>query len=402
MRVTRASYLVLSLGMLAASLPGLAEDVPLPPGMRKEIIQDPVLNMEAYDVFVPAKWHFVGRLLQGSSCERTPYAVFRMTSPDGLTVLEKLPAMDWKWGNAPNSNGADCLPLRTEMTANEFTKVLAQMLKVDYVADDPFPAELQANQKKAWEEAAAKMAANYQKNGMTPPTTHVSMDRALVRFKNGSFTMKGLISVTMQCSEQQFRSAGGPLVSHSCKATGRYVHAPEAQFDAMRKLTDSAGGIQDTAWTQAWIASNNQQTAQNIQAIRANAAASAAASRSRSQGSASNEQFQQSQATRQRMHEEFLSTMQRGTNMSMNRTGQAMQARSTATSNVVDYALDRQTVRDPNSGQVNKVSSQYSYTWVDNSGKTSYQTNDPNANPNGSLQGNWSRQQVVNGDGTPR
>jgi hypothetical protein len=395
----RAGCLVLSLLMLASSYPGLAENVPVPAGMRKEILQDPVLNMEAFDVFVPAKWHFVGRLLQGSSCDPTPFAVFRMTSPDGLTVLEKLPGMDWKWGNAPNSGGADCLPIKKEMTATEFSKVLAQMLKVDYVASDPFPAEVQANQKKASDDAQAQMAGNYQKNGMTPPTVHVSMDRAVVRFRNGSFIMKGLITVTMRCAEQQFRSAGGPLVTHSCKATARYLHAPEAQFDAMRKLTDNAGGIQDTAWTKAWIAEDKERTAKNIQTIRSNAAAQAA--RNRAQSSASNEQFQQSQATRQRMHEEFLNTMQRGTNMSMNRTGQAMQARSTATSNVVDYALDRQTVRDPNSGQVNKVSSQYSYTWVDSTGKTSYQTNDPNANPNGSLQGNWSRQQVVNGDGTP-
>ena len=79
-----------------------------------------------------------------------------------------------------------------------------------------------------------------------------------------------------------------------------------------------------------------------------------------------------------------------------------MNARSTATSNVVDYALDQQTVRDPSSGQVNKVSSQYSYTWVDSTGKTSFQTNDPNANPNGAINGNWTRQQVVNGDGTPK
>jgi hypothetical protein len=110
----------------------------------------------------------------------------------------------------------------------------------------------------------------------------------------------------------------------------------------------------------------------------------------------------QSQATNQRMHEQFLATMKRGTDMSMARTNQAMQARSTATSNIVDYALDQQTVRDPNSGQTNKVSSSYNYTWVDNTGKVGYQTNDGLANPNGVLQGTWTRQQVVNGDGTPK
>jgi hypothetical protein len=80
----------------------------------------------------------------------------------------------------------------------------------------------------------------------------------------------------------------------------------------------------------------------------------------------------------------------------------SMNARSTATSDWVDYALNQQTVADPNPGQVSKVSSGSSYTWVDSTGKTSYQTNDVNANPNGVLQGNWTKQTVVHGNGTPQ
>jgi hypothetical protein len=64
-------------------------------GMRSEAITDPVLNITAFDVTVPAKWHFAGRLLQGTSCSPVPYPVFRATSPDGRTVLERLPRMDW-------------------------------------------------------------------------------------------------------------------------------------------------------------------------------------------------------------------------------------------------------------------------------------------------------------------
>src|ERR1035441_6581027 len=115
---------------------------------------------------------------------------------------------------------------------------------------------------------------------------------------------------------------------------------------------------------------------------------------------ASAQRFAHQQATQQQMHEEFMATMQRGTNMSMARTQANMNARSTAASDWVDYALDQRTVADPNTGQVNKVSSAYSYTWVDSSGKTSYQTSDPNANPNGTLKGNWTRQQQVHGNGT--
>ena len=72
------------------------------------------------------------------------------------------------------------------------------------------------------------------------------------------------------------------------------------------------------------------------------------------------------------------------------------------TSDWVDFALDRQTVRDPNTGQVSKVSLWYSYTWIDNTGKVSYQTNESNADPNGTWPGTWTRQQQVHGDGTQK
>src|ERR1700733_10106287 len=79
-------------------------------GMRVEAITDPVLNLTAFNVTVPAKWHFAGRLLQGTTCSPVPYPVFRATSPDGLTVLERLPRMDWIWGNGPGSGASsNCL-----------------------------------------------------------------------------------------------------------------------------------------------------------------------------------------------------------------------------------------------------------------------------------------------------
>ena len=102
------------------------------------------------------------------------------------------------------------------------------------------------------------------------------------------------------------------------------------------------------------------------------------------------------------MHEQFLATMQRGTDASTARTQQSMNARSTAASDWVDYALDKKTVADPNTGQISKVSNSYTHTWVDSTGKTTYQTNDSNANPNGVLPGNWTQQQTVHGDGTPQ
>jgi hypothetical protein len=170
----------------------------------------------------------------------------------------------------------------------------------------------------------------------------------------------------------------------------------------------------DKAWQNAGQARMAQQGQQFRDAMKAQGDASNAQSNRNFQAQqqifaqqgaarlAQSQEFNHQQAVRQQMHEEFLSTMQRGTNMSMAQTQQNMNARSTATSDWVDYALDRQTVLDPNTGQINKISSSYSYTWVDSTGKVGYQTNDVNANPNGVLQGTWTKQQVVHGDGTTR
>jgi len=393
--VRNGAVVALAAGVLVAAGWGQAT---VPAGMRRETIADPVLNMTAFDVMVPTKWHFAARLMQGTTCTPVPSPVFRATSPDGLTVLERLPRMDWSWGNGPGVGGKDCLDLKREMGAKEFAKYVAVMLKTEYVADDPFPAEFMANMKKASADSAAANAARYRAAGMNPPTEFSDMDRILVKFNNGSFMMKGQISVSIYCSGNRSKPIGNMPVreSHSCNGDVRFVHAQETQYAAMVKMLEPAGAMKRQDWNQAWMDENNRQTAQNIQAIRARGA------QYQAQSAASHEQFMQSQAARQRTHEAFMASMQRGTDMSMNRTQQAMNARSTAASNVVDYALDQQTVRDPSSGQVNKVSSSYSYTWVDSTGKTGYQTNDPNANPNGYLQGNWTRQQVVNGDGTQK
>jgi len=53
-----------------------------------------------------------------------------------------------------------------------------------------------------------------------------------------------------------------------------------------------------------------------------------------------------------------MSSMQRGTDMSMQRTADSMNARTTAASDWVDYALDQKTVMNTNNGQTYKMSNQ--------------------------------------------
>ena len=106
-------------------------------------------------------------------------------------------------------------------------------------------------------------------------------------------------------------------------------------------------------------------------------------------------------AVQQQEHDQFLQQMQAGTDASMANAAAIANSDHQMAMDTVDYSLDQQTVMDPNTGAISKASSAYNYTWVDSSGKTSYQTNDSSANPNGVMPGTWTKQQVVHGNGAP-
>jgi hypothetical protein len=372
-------------------------------GTRVESIPDPSFNnMRAFEVTVPGNWHFQGVLFQGGACDGMPSPVFRASSPDGLSFIERLPPMGWAWGTGPmgGKNHGNCLPLEKAMGAQEFLHYLAGTMKVDYVSDAPLP--------EGDKEAIAESAKSLDSKPNPGPMQGISSTNtaegaaAIVRFNNGTFTMKGLMQTRVDCRHSHI-PGHKPMFAHDpgladsesyqWTATVRYTVAPEAKFDSVKNISEhqGIGAKPEPQWLQAYFQRQQQQASQML---------NAAAERSRTQLQAQHDSFEQSQAVQQHMHEQFLATMQRGTDMSMAATQRNMNARSTATSDWVDYALDQRTVVDPGTGQVSKVSSAYNYTWVDSTGKVSYQTNDPNANPNGVLQGNWTKQAIVHGDGS--
>jgi hypothetical protein len=376
-------------------------------GTAKQTIQDPSLNnMTAYTVVVPANWHFQGVLEQGAGqCVPVPFPVFRVTSPDGLSFMERMPTMAWRWGTGPVAQqpASGCLPLTGPMPAQDFLKYLAETMKLTYAGPAAVPADENAAAQQGLQAAEASVAPKYAAEHLTPPVSTRELARANVTFQNGTFAMQGQLAVTVDCSETHFAGMKSILrgipdrpesVVHQCQASTRYVTAPVNQFQSVVATWNAKGmgATGDMQWQQAWVNRNQQQANQAMAQIRAQTQAAMQASA---------QKFQHDMAVQQNMHDQFMATMQRGTDMSMARTADSMNARSTAASDWVDYSLDQKTVMDPGTGQVSKVSSAYNYTWVDSSGKTSFQTNDANANPNGTMQGTWTRQQTVHGNGTP-
>jgi hypothetical protein len=135
-----------------------------------------------------------------------------------------------------------------------------------------------------------------------------------------------------------------------CSATVAYVYAPESQFATLWAERPSIGAREIPGYIDAWKAVMRQRTMQNIAAN--------------------------------------------------NAASQAAMATSQRNFDYVDYALGQRTVRDQ-SGQSVKVAAGSAVTWLSADGIQSYQSPDPNANPNGVLPGTWNRGQQTHGDGTP-
>jgi len=371
-------------------------------GTREESVSDPSFNMVAATFTVPAKWRFVGQYFAAGNCGSIPYFVFRASSPDGLSYVEDLPRYGWGWGTGMAANGKRdeaCMKLSSAIPAREFLKIVSATLNLDYVSDAPVPADLVA---KAREYEQNMKSGSHPPAGMRAGDYSRDIAWGIVRYKNGSFAMKGRLTATVNCSTNYYPGMksvvrGVPdrpgFSSSHCDGFVRLMAAPEQRFDATAAMLDAINIAPraNTQWLQAYMQRQQQEGQEIMDNLRR-------ASDARMKAQADN--FAQSQAVRQRMHEQFLSTMQRGTDLSMRHAADVANSNHRMASDVVDYALDQRTVRDPTTGQLSKVSSAYSYTWGDSTGKTSYQTNDPNATPQGSLPGNWTRQQVVHGDGS--
>jgi hypothetical protein len=370
-------------------LPAAAHVAVAPGAMQTATIHDPGMDMDAFTVPYPAKWHFQGTVLQGTGCSTIPLPVYRVFSPDGLSEIERMPRVDWRWssGGPPGPAPTGCAPFKQVMTGKEILQYTSAILKVEYVRDLAVAPEKVA----AYRQALAPIAGAPGGFNMKRFPDEGDLASAVVRYKNGSFTMEGRLDAQVRCQHTQMGPAGRVWDIHVCWANLKYTHAPETQFNTVSAISDDV----HEAVVQQWLSSYLTEQARKGQEM-----LNRQMQTNNARMAAQQEQFQRGQAMRQRQSDEFNATLARGTQMSMNQAAQVANSNHTIASDWTDYSLDQQTVRDPNTGQLSKVSSTYSYTWLDQSGKVAYQTTDPNANPNGSLQGNWTRQQVVHGDGS--
>jgi hypothetical protein len=352
-------------------------------------IADPSLNnMAANTVTIPDGWKLQGVMLT-SPCTQLPWPVYRAYSPDGLMEMRSEPAFGWVW--QPQVNGVPtngCTPMRDQVTAAQFLQYYTGIIPggVHVVGPMPAPELLQQAQQRM----AQNINAAYQKIGAAGQKK-VQGDTAALRVEtvNGSFVVEERLSAETMCmltANMGFYNGG------DCWARVQVLAAPKGKLDALVRLVDGGKMPNETSlqpWTQAVIQRQNQQARQRMAQIY---------QMQQRENAAMNQEFQQFSQMMAQNHAEFMQEQESRFQSAMNNANARMNAQTTAASDWVDFALNQQTVAS--GGATAKVASGYSQTWTN--GTQWYQTNDPDTNPNGVLQGNWTLTTQTHGNGQPQ
>ena len=362
-------------------------------------IVDPAYGIKAFTVTIPAGWKFQGTVLPGPECSQIPYPVFRAYSSDGLSEIRLMPTFNWTFHpNIANFHSSGCLDFGRTLTAAEFLQRYEEMVATNgmHVIG---PAPIAPSYQRRVEGVAQNM-------NRISPDIRGSADAAAVRVEtlNGSFVIEQRLRVYVEC---RVSTRTGPGAGGGCSAHVDVLRAPKGKLDTLIALVDADDLVRtphEDAWLQRVLQTNAQRNRERqADLTRQEQAGTAMLKKQADDFKASSamlkKQSDDFMATSQRNHEAFMAQQESSFRSSQNAAISSMNARSTATSDWVDYALDQQTVSG--SGGTVKVSSSYSHTWSNGQNQW-YQTNDPNANPNGALSGNWTEDTKVHGNGQPR
>jgi hypothetical protein len=380
-----------SVGAQPSGKPGPATYVsasPLPNQFTTAEITDPSLNnIVSATLTIPAGWKLQG-ITMVSPCTFSPWPVFRAYSPDALMQMRIEPVIGWQWH--PTVRGTfntGCANLSGAVSAANFLQYYIGMMQGGVHVVGPMTVTPAYSQ---WAQGLA--AQKNQLASRAPPAmqSNNTADTAALRIEvvNGSFVVEERLRTVVECSVSTNANTPGG----TCWARVDVLSAPEGQLDALVQLVDANNlphGVNSAQWTQAALLRQQRQGAQALAQLTA---------QEQQESKMIYQQFQQIMQRSAAEHQAFMQQQESQFESAMNNANASMNAQSTAASDWVDYSLDQETVMNPD-GSTTKVSDQYSQTWTN--GSQWYQTDIPNSNPNGVLQGNWTPTTQVHGNGTP-
>ena len=423
--------LAMTHGLAQETSPRDASAAPrMPDDVATSVIQDPAMHgMDAIDVNYPRGWHFAGVMdLDGTGgfmgfreCGPGQIAVYRVTSPDGLSFVEQMPTFTWKWETGPKarSHANDfCLHLDGATNAKKFLSTLAQVLGVEFVADAPVPANVQARQDALVRFSNANAQQAYAKDPTRAPELTAETARAEIRYLNGTYAMRGQLTAQIGCwstATVQFSTKPStakdqpetPTRLHTCTAFVNLLAAPENEFaglaakwdvplpDAEANMVQAAGKGTDNSDPQplgvagmgtrpraSWLVARQAKQVDELEHQGAN-------SFIRNEEELSwRGPLQLSMAVRDQMVKDWEARERHGARQATEPGAVALTGLMSP--DWVDEMLGSYEQDANNDGDI-RLKPAAEIGWSDQEGKNRFRTHDAEANPNGILPGVWTK-----------
>lgn len=348
-------------------------------GTRTVEINDPVLNMNAFTVNIPANWKFVGLILRPHGCygPSTPGdgLSYSAVAPDGVTASIQLPGAQWSWSSDGTSpQGPKCAPIPIDSAVGYLLNIAVPHIHptARILGVQPLPAPMQQNLA-GWRQQAAASDVSY-----GPTRIRHTVDAGIARIEyvlDGRFVQEQ-VSTLLTCfvnDQPAFPALRRPARSvRTCMSHGVYIRrAPRGALDQLiaRKLP---GAQLNRQW--------DQEVSQRMKTAFAQYQA------------ALDKQFQSIQQHYRQVTANMLASGQRF-NDNLVQTAQHAMAADRAQQAEIDHAahlqvldsLNRQDFIDPTTGKKIETSNHYMHNWISTDKSEVVLNNDPTFDPNGAV-----------------
>ncbi len=349
-------------------------------------ITDPVYQMTAYTMEIPAGWKYAGIIARPAGCHSNGAAIkFTAQSPDGTTAIVFLPGVAWTWSGSANMQKimeqSHCPGIDIETAASFLVNIAVPNLRPNAKIVEVLPLlpEGQAALADQLEKSRQQNAVMAQQYNAKPQKLTLDGARVRIQYDREGQPVEEMVSAVINCNETAMPALFNQPAyqQRSCSSRGTSItRAPLGHLDELMALAQykslSKTLVPKADWQNRLM--RDQQAA-----------------------------FQQAQAENNR---QFQAIMQKGRddNERLLANGRAFNdnlrastdralAADRAKQDAIDasahatalYSLDRQEFKNPTTGQTIEASSQYNHQWMSSDGQTLIQTNDHTYDPNGKV-----------------
>ncbi len=341
-------------------------------------IIDPMFQMVAYTMEIPANWNFEGVMLHGPGC-KGPFSgiVFRAYSPDMRYGVQLLPDTEFFWADDPRTlpkfGKCKYMPPISAADYAQFVSIhMRPNAVIDSVVPAPGEADFQANISKTQfvqlnqigiTGEIKRVYLHFDMDGQ--PEEELLQTRMVLRKLN-------VLTNISQTAMVQYR----PMPQYASIASTTAVHAPQGQLEAHSAATIAI--IQSLRANPQYIETSNAYFQNQTNMAIANSWAVFNTTMRISQQQAD---------IRSQNAQNFIQNMNRQGEERHQRVMADLDRRDRHTQDVTDWILNQQLYQNPNTGQTFTASNQHRYTYQDQAGHVIQ--SDSIINPNELYQSDW-------------